>query len=214
MSSHTTAVIAAGFAGALALTATAHAADDAGLYGGINLGRSHLDLSGGNIDSRLAGQGVTASSTAEQRDTAWSLVGGYRFNHHWATEASYVDLGRFGYKSTATAPAAGNITGDYRFSGYGLSGVGILPLQSGFSIYAKAGLLLARTEIDASASGGLPATSASNRSTNGTYGLGVSYDITKSIAARAEWNRYARVGDSNTGRSDIDMVSMGLAYKF
>jgi len=208
------AAIAAGFVTTLALTATANAAENEGWYGGLNLGRSHLGMSGSELDNQFASRGITSSSSLDKRDTAWSLVGGYQFNRNLAVEGGYVNLGHFKYQSSTTTPAAGSITGRYGAGGFGVSAVGILPLQQGFSVYGKAGLLLARTELETNGSAGIATGETHGRSTNGSFGFGLSYDITKNIVGKAEWNRYARVGDSNTGRSDIDMYTVGVAYKF
>ena len=43
----------------------------------------------------------------------------------------------------------------YGAGGFGVSAVGILPLQQGFSVYGKAGLLLARTELETNGSAGI-----------------------------------------------------------
>jgi len=46
-------------------------------------------------------------------------------------------------------------------------------------------------------------------------GAGAKWNFAKNWSARLEWERFAKVGDSNTtGTSDIDFFSVGLAYKF
>jgi opacity protein-like surface antigen len=45
-------------------------------------------------------------------------------------------------------------------------------------------------------------------------GAGVSYDVSRNISLRGEWDRFFRVGDSSTGRGDIDQFTVGVAYKF
>jgi OOP family OmpA-OmpF porin len=199
--------LAAGLAGG------AQAADDEGWYGGLDLGRSHLGLSGADIDNRNAGFGVTSSSTLETRDTAWSLVGGYRFNRNVALEGAYVDLGSHKLSGTTSAPAAGSLDGRYKVHGYRIAAVGIVPLSSGFSLYGKAGLMFARTDLELSASS-VALSGAGQSRTVGTLGLGMSYDFTRNVFARAEWNRYARVGDDGTGRSSIDAYTVGVGYRF
>jgi OOP family OmpA-OmpF porin len=46
------------------------------------------------------------------------------------------------------------------------------------------------------------------------FGLGGRYDITKAIGARAEWQRYRKVGGDSTGKDDIDVFSVGLLFSF
>ena len=63
--------------------------------------------------------------------------------------------------------------------------------------------------------GSIPATTtciaSSSRSTSGSFGFGLSYDFTRNIVGKAEWNRYTRVGDSNTGRGDVDLHTVAVA---
>lgn len=200
------------FAG-LALATGARAADDTGWYGSLNLGRSHLGLSGNDLDGRNAAQGVTSSTTLDSRDSAWSLNAGYRFNRNFALEAGYVDLGSYRFTGNTSAPAAGSLDGRYKAHGYSLVAVGIVPLQSGFSLYGKAGLFLARTELSASSSATALGGADSSRGT-GTIGAGLSYDFTRNVFGRAEWNRYARIGDDNTGRASVDLYTVGVGYRF
>ena len=105
------------------------------------------------------------------------------------------------------------MNGRYSAWGYGLSAVGIVPFGQGFAAYGKAGLAYTRAELEASSSGGITANGMRSLGTNPNYGAGLSYDFTRNIVGKAEWNRYARVGDSNTGRGDVDMYSVGVAYK-
>ena len=197
-------LVAAGIVGAVSLSSNTYATDDPGWYGSFNLGRSQLGLSGSNLDNRFADQGITASTSLDKNRTAFSLLGGYQFNRHFAVEGGMIGLGRFDYRSTTTAPAAGTIAGRYGVGGIGASAVGILPLGQGFSAYGKAGVLLATTVLEGTGSAGINLNRSVSHSTNGSVGLGVSYDFTKNIAGKIEWNRYLRVSDGGNGRGDID----------
>ena len=44
--------------------------------------------------------------------------------------------------------------------------------------------------------------------------IGASYSISRNWDARVEWDRYFRVGNSGTGRGDIDRWVVGAAYHF
>ena len=39
-------------------------------------------------------------------------------------------------------------------------------------------------------------------------------EFTKGFAARLEWQHFFQVGDSTTGRTDIDLFTLGLIRKF
>jgi OOP family OmpA-OmpF porin len=48
-----------------------------------------------------------------------------------------------------------------------------------------------------------------------TYGIGAGFDFTKRLGVRLDWDRYSKLGDSNTtGESDVDMISLGVVFKF
>jgi OOP family OmpA-OmpF porin len=195
----------------------AYAADQSGKtnwYGGVNVGRTDLSANGGDIDNALGNQGITSSSSLDSNDTAYSLNIGYKFNPYFAVEGGYVDLGKYGFQSNVTAPAATTVNGSYKVDGVNLSAVGILPLNNGFSVYGKAGVFRAKTDLDVSSPGTVATSSASHHSTNPTYGLGAAYDITKDWTAKLEWNRYHEVGDSSTGKDNIDLYTVGVAYNF
>src|SRR6266850_1357465 len=47
-----------------------------------------------------------------------------------------------------------------------------------------------------------------------TYGAGVRYDFTKHIGVRGEWQRYQNMGGNNVVKTDVDVVSIGVVYRF
>jgi OOP family OmpA-OmpF porin len=88
--------------------------------------------------------------------------------------------------------------------------VGSYPIgTSGFAPYAKVGVY--RGEAKLSSSFGISAKETNN---DLTYGVGVRYDIMRNFAVRAEWQRYGDVGGSDTGKADVDVISIGALYKF
>jgi len=195
----------------------AQAADLTGWYAGINAGRSYSKVEGSDIDTALAGQGITSISSVDRHHNAYSLDLGYQLSPNFAIEGGYVDLGKFGFNSAVTAPAVDSISGRVKVSGYNLSLVAIAPLSQiapGWSVYGKGGFFDARTKFEASSSGLVTTSNGSEKSTNGTFGLGAAYEITKNVAANLEWNRYLKVGDSTTSKGDIDLVTLGLTFKF
>jgi OOP family OmpA-OmpF porin len=53
----------------------------------------------------------------------------------------------------------------------------------------------------------------SKRDTNYKFGLGLQYALTDSLALRAEAERY-RIDDAVGNKGDVDLISVGLIYKF
>src|SRR5436190_15662552 len=172
---------------ALTLGRTMVKAQDAGWYGGLDLGASHLSgLDLGSLD---------------RSDTAWGFDLGYRVNRNFALEGAYTDLGKFHY-STDT------VDGSYRANALSLAAVGILPLESNWSLYGKAGLAHTQAKLDAPSD-------VSDKRNGLLVGAGAMYDINRNVYAKAGWDRYASIGsDATTGKSDIDVFSLGVGYRF
>ncbi|MFA6314346.1 MAG: outer membrane beta-barrel protein, partial [Sterolibacterium sp.] len=200
---------------ALALIASPYAvADDAGWYGGISAGESRAKIDDAKITADLLGGGFTTTSIIDDdRDTGYRLYGGYQFNKNLALEGGYFGLGRFGFAAD-TLPA-GTLSGDIKLRGLNLDLVGTLPISEKFSLLGRVGMNYADARDSFSGTGlarvGNP--SPSKRNSNYKYGLGLQYAFTESLAMRAEAERY-RVNDAVSNKGDVDLVSLGLIYRF
>ncbi len=183
-----------------------------GFYAGLDLGRSRLGLSGGDIDGALANQGVASSSSSDNGNTAYSINAGYRFNPNWGIEGAYTRFGEFNFNSTT---AADTLSGKYKASALSLAGVGYWPLTANWSVYGKAGLARTSTDLDVSSDTG--ATAVSNQSHSGTsflLGAGLQYDFTSAYFAKAGWDHFNSVGGDMTGKGNIDVYSVGAGVRF
>lgn len=157
----------------------------------------------------FVGVGVGSSSLADDNDampganvddsdTGWKLFGGYSFNEFLGVEIAYVDFGEFG--------AA---TGNWEASTIAVSALGTWPLGSQFSLLGKLGVHRWDAERR------LGVTSGDDNGTDVLYGIGLQYDFTDRINGRFEWERFASVGEpAVTGESDLDLLSVSVAYKF
>jgi len=176
--------------------AAASQASAQGFYIGGSVGQSDTDNS---ITS-----GLITSGTVDGTDTGFKLFGGYQFNQHFGLELAYVDLGKVSYSgSSGAAPVTG---GKVETSGINFSAVGTLPLNPSFALFGKIGMFV----WDAKASdvtGGAPF-SATDDGTDVSYGIGASFNITKNISARAEWERF------KLDSSDADLLSIGIVFRF
>ncbi|MGE3347781.1 MAG: outer membrane beta-barrel protein [Ramlibacter sp.] len=208
--------VSLGVAALLALAAPLAQADDAGWYGGASVGRSAAAIDDTRIRNGLAGQGLaTGSISNNDRDTGYKLFGGYQINRNFGVEAGVFDLGNFGYSAT-TVPA-GTLAGDIRVRGLNLDMVGTWPITERFSVLGRLGVIRSRVDGAFAATGAvrMPYASAntSDRSTGYKAGLGVAYALTEALSLRAEAERY-RVNDSVGHKGHVDMVSVGLVYRF
>ncbi len=200
--------------GALAAGA-AYAAPDSGPYVGASIGTSRLTANASRIDGAFASQGLATSSSLDRNDTSYSLTAGYRANQFIGVEANYIDFGSYDVHSSVTSPAIDTIGGKFKADGFDLVGVGIVPLDAGFSAYGKLGAIWSHAKLDASSTGAVHVSNASHSDVGVTFGLGVSYDLTRNVSANLEWNRYDHIGDAGTtGRTDANVYSLGVAYHF
>jgi OOP family OmpA-OmpF porin len=193
--------------------ASAQGADPkSGWYAGLDLGRSRLGMSGGDVDGALANQGIAGSSTIDHSDKNLGINGGYRFNRNFALEAAWERLGDFSYSSST---ATDTINGKYKADALSLAGLGIYPLTPAWSLYGKAGLAHSSVNLDASsASGATPVQSQSHSGMGLLVGAGVSYDFDGGIFTKVGWDPYAHVGDGSTGQSAVDLYSLGVGTRF
>ncbi len=196
-----TGVVKAIFSGVLALSmASVYAADNydgtstynnstraagAGSSGGQSMSGIHGGQTGPYVG---IGVGSARNSVVKDSDTAVKGFLGYDFNKNFGIEAAYADLGK------ATA-GADHISRKATYA----DGVIRMPLSYGIGIFAKGGVHYTRSSSNLY---------GSDTNTDATYGAGLSYDFSRNLGARAEWERF----EQDRGRDD--MVSASLVFKF
>ena len=203
-----------GLAAVAAIASPFAVADDTGWYGGMNVGRSSAKIDNAHITSNLLGGGLATSSISnDDSDTGYKLFGGYKFNRNFAVEGGYFDLGRFGFAAT-TVPA-GTLNGNIKLKGVNLDAVGILPITENFSAFGRVGVNYAEARDSFSGTGAVNVLNSnpSKREANLKFGGGLQYDFTQSLGMRVEAERY-RINDAVGSKGDIDLVSVGLVYRF
>lgn len=192
-----------------------------GWYLGIGAGQARYPgLDSGNVNGAFGNGGWSATGgSADRSATGWKLFGGYTFNANLALEAAYVDLGRTDVHATVTAVngnaiAATPVNGHFKANrgGY-LDVVGSWPLNDSVSVFGKLGAYSLRSELSASGNG--LARQSTARNADLTFGAGLTVALGKDLGLRGEWERFRKVGDDRiTGRTDIDLFSLGLVYSF
>jgi hypothetical protein len=193
---------------------SAQAAASDAWYGGLRLGRGVERLGSGEIDGALGTQGALSASSIDSGATSYGLFAGYQLNPNFAVEGGYDHLGSFGFSSAVSAPAADSASGHYEARSLDLSAVGLLPFAHDWAAFGKAGLAYSEAKLDASSGGAVSIGSAHHWDMAPLVGAGISYDLTRQTALRAEWDRFLHVGDASTGRGDIDQYTVGVAYRF
>lgn len=189
-------------------------ADEPGWYGGANVGQSRATIDNARITSNLLSGGLTTTGISDRdRSTGFKLYGGYQFNNNFALEGGYFNLGKFGY--TATTVPAGSMTGDIKLQGLNLDAVGKLPLTGNLSAIGRVGLNYAQARDTFSGTGAVRVLnpSPSKSETNYKLGAGLQYDFSESLGMRLEAERY-RINDAIGNKGHIDLISVGLIYRF
>ena len=152
------------------------------------LGSAALTLSAGALAQQAAvpgfyiGAEVGQADFGSEEDTAFKLIGGYQFHRNIAAEIGYGMLfDKGGAEVTSLEVVA----------------VGIFPVMDRLSVIGKLGF--ANTDVETRF--------GSDDSTDLTYGVGLQYDFTRNLGARAQWQRY----DSD---AEVDLLSIGIVYRF
>lgn len=196
--------------------ATAASAQQSGYYGGVSLGQAKTNANASVFENGLTAAGGVGgiSSAIDSKDTGFKLRLGYQLSDSLAFEGGYVDFGKAKYSGTYTFPGAGSASGKMEAGGVNFDVLGRLPLNRDFAVFGKAGVLLSRVETNVSSADG--SASVSNKATTLKPGLGVGVDyaLSKTVGLRTEWERYFKVGNDSTGKSDVDLLSVGLNYRF
>lgn len=189
-------------------------APDTGWYLGASGGRTAATIDEARITSELLGMGLSTTSIAERdRSSGYKIFGGYQLNRHVAVEAGYFDLGKFGFTANTVAP--GTLVGDIRLRGLNLDLVGKLPLTEKFSALGRLGVGYASARDRFSGTGAVNVINPnpSQRAANIKLGLGLGYDFSETLGMRVEAERY-RVNDAIGHKGHIDMLTIGLVYRF
>ena len=157
-------------------------------YVGLNIGQSKYDLRSG-----------IGGFAFDDSDTAFKIYTGGYFNPYFGVELGYLHAGE-----------ATRIGGTTKAQGLNLSLIGRAPLGEQFDVFAKLGTTYGRTRTS-----GFSGTGVATGKDSGfglSYGLGVRWAFTPQWAAVLEWERHRfHFAD---GRSDVDLTSLGLQYRF
>ncbi|MEO8936074.1 MAG: outer membrane beta-barrel protein [Burkholderiaceae bacterium] len=199
---------------ALLLASPLATAADPGWYVGAGVGQSRAKIADDRIASGLLGSGLLMPSIDDDRhDVGFKLFGGYQFDRHFSVEGGYFDLGKFGFD--ATTNPAGTLSGSIRLRGVDLDLVATLPVTDRFSVFGRAGATYVQARDSFSGSGAVVVSTPNPRKSAANYkfGVGIAYAATDAIDLRAEAERY-RVDDAVHNKGDIDLLSVGLVYRF
>ncbi len=166
-------------------------------YLGAGVGQGHLSTSGSDLT------GFT-DANVDRNETSYTVRGGWRFSPYGAIEVGYYDLGKYKFHGTTTGGVA-NVDGEAKAKSYGISLVGILPIDR-FDLYGRVGY--AHSELKVNASAPLVPTPVNSKDTQdeATYGVGGRWTFVPQWALFAEWMK--------TDKIKVDSYLIGIDFKF
>ncbi|MGE5523998.1 MAG: outer membrane beta-barrel protein [Rhodospirillaceae bacterium] len=156
-------------------------------YAGGAIGRSDYDV------------GCRAGFSCDSHATGLKAFAGGKFTEYSGLEASYVYLGN--------AERAG---GDTWGQGINLSLVGTVPLGQSLGLNGKVGAIYGWTKTGGAAAPGFA--TGRDHGLGLSYGLGLTYALSRNVDLRLDWDRYRL--KFTTGRDDVDLGTVGVAFKF
>ncbi|MGB5630713.1 MAG: porin family protein [Woeseiaceae bacterium] len=157
------------------------------LYLGASIGNATLneDFDGLNVDDN---------------STAFRVVVGWRLNDYFSVEGGYHDFGNF---EQSFDDGSGPMTAKLSADGFLLGATGRVPVSDRFALTARAGMFFWNGTAEVN-----NVSQATPEDSNLYLGVGVSFDLGKSLQLTADWTRY----ELESAASGV--FSVGLQYRF
>lgn len=150
---------------------------------------------------------LPTGASVDDTDTGFKAGGGYMFHKNVGIEAAYLDLGK------ATAKL-GTASAEAKASGIAIVALLSLPVGERFAVLGRLGFINATVKVSGSAPG-LGSFSDSSTDMKMTWGIGGQFNFTQKLGVRLDYDSYNKLGDEDkTGESTVDMISLGVVYKF
>lgn len=197
-----------------AMTSSRAQSDDAGWYLGGNIGQTRTDIDEQRIADSLLQNGLSNTLVKDDStDSGYKLFSGYQFNRYLALEGGYFDLGEFNF--TSTTQPAGTFNGKLEAHGFNMDLVGTIPFTEKFSAFGRAGITYVQTKNTFNGTGAVQVLSPNEkeRDTHLKIGAGLQYAFNEKWSMRLEAERY-RINDVVGHTGDLDLLSVGLVYRF
>lgn len=177
---------------ALAALALSGAAAAQG-YGVVSAGVSKVDID------------CAGAARCDTSDTAFKLLGGYKFNPNFAIEGGYMSFG----KAKVRDPL---LDLDVTVNGFGIGGAFHQDLSADWNFVARLGLAQMKTKLS------IPGTGSDSDSNAALYGgLGIGYKLNKQMSVDASFDfskgKYNKNG-VDLGSANVNAFSIGLTFAF
>jgi hypothetical protein len=139
-------------------------------------------------------------STLDDTTTLTKFYGGYRFNRYVGLEAAWFDLASVSVGQVGTGSTT--VSGYVDMKALGIYGVAFVPLTRHAAAYVKAGGASWDADLQVNT------TTAGADGFDALYGLGVSYNFTKTFAVTADWETI------DSPNPEFSTYSLGFKWDF
>lgn len=159
---------------------------------------------GGNVGSAKHKLSDSQESINEN-DTGYKVYGGIAINKYFGAELGYADFGSY---------TESDSSGSYEASAKStyLAATGTYTITQQFSIFGKVGVAFNKAKYSVTGSGF--SASASGDNTNLLLGIGAAYAFTPNMSVVAEYEDFGKVDKLDGAEYKVNMLSVGLRYKF
>jgi len=162
-----------------------------------------------------ASAGVSKSSfdclgapSCDKSDTAFKLVGGYKFMPNLGAEIGYFDFG----KQTLSGGGA-NL--EYKNNAFGVGVAYMQDITPDWNFVGRLGVAQMKTKLTGTVPG-IGSASDSDKNTTFYGGLGVGYKLSKAVSLDAAWDfskgKYNKNGIDESG--NLNALSLGVTFGF
>jgi Outer membrane protein beta-barrel domain len=166
-----------------------------GWFGGISTGVRTVEFDNRNFSS-------TIDDTLRSR----KIYGAYQFSRLVGVEMG-AEMGRLNLRDQGLVEP-GSLAPGLRPKGWQFSGVGTVSVGQKLGVFGRLGAY--RGELDLSPS----QASAADGKTKATYGVGLMYDFSENFRVQGGWDRYRLGNEDSAATGDVDLLTIGLKYKF
>lgn len=147
------------------------------------------------------------SGSCDNKDGAWKVFGGARFNPMFGAEVAYNKLGKTQKNGTSSGQSASMANS---LSGISATGVGYLPIAPNIETFGKAGALFWNRETTQTT--GTKTMDSKADGISPMVGIGAQYRLNENVYLRGEWEHMFNVGSDSAYETDTDMYSIGMSY--
>ncbi|HEY1772968.1 MAG TPA: outer membrane beta-barrel protein [Gammaproteobacteria bacterium] len=214
----------AGFVAACLLAPSIAAADDAGWYVGLGVGRANAsaipydgDFSAAPITTSNNPQFKIAISTTSSASSS-TVEGGYWFNSYFGLQTGFLDIGRFSENMHFHDSALSYDSTDDRnvkASGETLDVTGRWLVSDGFELLGRVGLFASHTNLnEVQVSSLFPTNEAHETKDNfaSNFGAGLGWKFASHWDAELWWDNYAALGQGDFSKFNVRIYSLVLQY--